>query len=261
MTNDAFWIPEGNDRFRATLHTQGPWSPSFQHGGPPAALLVRQIEHCAPREDMLLARISIDILGPVPIATLSATARIIRPGKSVELLEATLTHEERLVMRATAWRVKLPNQRPPADEPETMTGLPEQGNRPAQSSTDPSGFLAATEWRYIHGGYMEGRAAVWGRLRYPLIAGEDPSATQRLIAITDSANGISSRLDIRSWQFVPPELTIHCLRSLVGEWVGLDATTHVQAEGIGLTTANLFDEHGIVGRSAQALFIARRLEQ
>ena len=40
---------------------------------------------------------------------------------------------------------------------------------------------------------------------------------RRLIAITDSANGVSSRLDIKAWQFVPPELTLHCLRPMLGE--------------------------------------------
>jgi hypothetical protein len=257
---EAFWIPETEEHFRATLHTQGPWSPHFQHGGPPAALLVRQMERCAPRENMLLARISVDIWGPVPIALLSAHARVIRPGRSVELLEATLAHEGRLVMRATAWRVLGPDERPPADAPEPVPALPEAERRPAQAPAEPSGFIAATEWRYVRGGYLEGQATTWARLRYPLIAGEEPSPTQRLIAVTDSANGISSRLDIRSWQFVPPELTLHCLRPLVGEWIGLEAITHLQEEGIGLTTATLFDERGIVGRSAQSLFIARRKE-
>jgi hypothetical protein len=256
---DAFWIPERNGTFRATLHTQGPWSPHFQHGGPPAALLVRQMERCSPREDMMLARISIDILRPIPIGTLSAHAQIMRPGRSVELLEATLTHEERPVMHATAWRVGLPNARPPAEEPETAPALPAQENRPALVPEEMSGFIAATEWRYVSGGYMEGHATAWARLRYPLIAGEEPSPMQRLIAITDSANGVSSRLDIHEWQFVPPELTIHSLRPAVGEWLCLDAITHLQAEGIGLTTANLFDQHGLVGRSAQSLFIARRM--
>lgn len=256
---EAFWLQEGKDTFRATPYTQGPWSPDFQHGGPPAALLVRQIEACSPRADMMLGRVSIDILGPVPIATLTAQAHIVRPGRSVEMLEATLVHDGRAVMRATAWRVRLPNQRPPADVQELPPARPEQEQRPAASIAETtSGFLAATEWRYVSGGYLQGQATTWARLRYPLLADEETSPTQRLIAITDSANGVSSRLDIKAWQFVPPELTLHCLRPMLGEWVCLSATTHLQEEGIGLTTANLFDEQGLVGRSAQSLFIARR---
>src|SRR5258707_1725424 len=77
IMTEAFWIPEGNGMFRATIHTQGPWSPQFQHGGAPAALLVRQLEICSPREDMMLARVSIDILAPVPIASFTASATVL----------------------------------------------------------------------------------------------------------------------------------------------------------------------------------------
>jgi acyl-CoA thioesterase len=63
---------------------------------------------------------------------------------------------------------------------------------------------------------------------------------------------------MRSWQFIPPELTLHCLRPPVGEWICMDARTSLQAEGTGLTTANLYDERGLVARSAQTLLIAQR---
>ncbi len=112
MILPAFWIPESEQVFRATIHTQGPWNPQFQHGGPPAALLVRQMEQCAPRPEMVLARVTIDMLGPIPLATLRATARLVRPGRKVELLEASLEYEGRTLMRATGWRIQAPSARP-----------------------------------------------------------------------------------------------------------------------------------------------------
>jgi hypothetical protein len=258
----AFWIPEGNDVFRATIHTQGPWNPQVQHGGPPAALLVRQIELCAPRSDMMLARVTIDILGPVPIASLRAQARLVRPGRSVELLEATLEYEDRPVMRAAAWRIRVPPERPPVEETDYASSIPTQIADPTTTPDWNCGFLAASEWRFVRGSYAQpGAALAWTRLRYPLIAGETITPTQRLIAAADSANGIGSPLDIRSWQFIPPELTIHCLRPPVGEWICLDANTFLQAEGTGLATADLYDQRGLVGRSAQALFVARRAQE
>lgn len=256
MTEQAFWIPGEDGRFRATLHTQGPWSPEFQHGGPPAALLVRQMERCSPRPDMMLARVTIDILGPVPIALLSAQARVVRTGRSVEMLEATLIHEERPVMRAISRRVRLPNQRPPADEPVIPPALP--GPESLYVTDRHCGYFSATEWRVVTGSYQHGKGTVWMHQHYPLVANEEPSSLQRLVLAADSANGISSRLDIEEWQFIPTELTIHCLRVPRGEWVCLDAVTHLQAEGVGLTTADIYDQDGLVGRSAQSLFIANR---
>jgi Thioesterase-like superfamily len=262
MTTSAFWIPEGEHVFRATIHTQGPWNPQFQHGGPPAALLVRQMEQCAPRPEMVLARVAIDILGPIPLATLQATARIVRPGRRVELLEAFLEYEGRPVMHASGWRIQVPSMRPPVTETGTVPPLPLQEDDVTARPEWQCGFLAATEWRFVRGSYaLPGSAVVWTRLRYPLIEGEEVTPAQRLLAAADSANGISSPLDIRSWQFVPPELTVHCLRPPVGEWICLDARTQIQSEGVGLTTADLYDERGLVGRSAQALLISQRAEE
>ncbi|HEY3993236.1 MAG TPA: thioesterase family protein [Ktedonobacteraceae bacterium] len=259
MLDQSFWIPEGNDFFRATLHTQGPWNPEFQHGGPPGALLVRQLEQCSPRADMMLARVTIEILGPVPIASLRATARLTRPGRSVEFLEAVLEYEGRPVMRASGWRVHVPSERPPAPEPAQAPSLPPPEAASVLSPEWQCGFLAATEWRFVSGNYTSSGAAIgWTRLRYPLIAGEAATPAQRLIAAADSANGISSPLDIRSWLFIPPELTVHCLRPPLGEWICLDAITHLQAEGVGLATSTLYDERGLIGRSTQALLISQR---
>lgn len=259
MSDSAFWIPEGDDYFRATRHTQGPWNPQFQHGGPPGALLVRQMEQCKPRPDMLLARVTIEILGPVPIDRLRATARLLRPGRSVELLEAVLEHDGRPVMRAAGWRVRVSSERPPAPEIEQAPALPSSDATSTATPEWQCGFLSATEWRFVSGGYAQpGAATAWVRLRYPLVAGETTSPAQRLIASADSANGISSPLDIRSWLFIPPELTVHCLRSPAGAWICLEATTLLQSEGVGLTTSALYDERGLVGRSAQSLLISQR---
>ncbi len=262
MTAPAFWFPEGKDVFRATIHTQGPWDSRFQHGGPAAALLVRQIEECSPRPEMVLARVTIDILGPIPLAALRASARLVRPGQSVELLEASLEYDGRAVMRACGWRIVAPSVRPDVPQPGQAPPLPLDDAVVALPPEWQCGFLAATEWRFVSGSYgRPGAAVAWMRLRYPLIEGQATSPAQRLVAAADSANGISSLLDIRAWQFIPPELTVHCLRPPVGAWICLDATTHLQSEGVGLTTADLYDECSLVGRSAQALLVSPRAEE
>jgi hypothetical protein len=262
MIPPAFWIPESEQVFRATIHTQGPWNPQVQHGGPPAALLVRQMEQCAPRPEMVLARVTIDLLGPIPLAALRATARLVRPGRKVELLEASLEYEGRALMRATGWRIQAPSVRPEVQDTSNAPPMLSQEYTITPTPEWQCGFLAATEWRFIRGSYtLPGAAMGWTRMRYPLPEREATTPAQRLLVCADSANGISSSLDIRSWQFVPPELTVHCLRPPVGEWICLDASTHMQSEGVGLATANLYDKQGLVGRSTQALFISRREEE
>ena len=89
--SEAFYEPLGDGRFRSTGHTAGPWDVRSQHAGPPAALLGRALEGTEPREGTLLARVTFEILGPVPVAEVEVESRVLRPGRTVELLEAQLS--------------------------------------------------------------------------------------------------------------------------------------------------------------------------
>ena len=100
---DAFYIPDGDD-FVATVHTRGPWSPKHQHGGPPSALLARAIAAQAP--GLVVARITVDFLLPVPIDRLAVRVEILRAGAKVQRLVARLLHGERAVAHAIAALVR-----------------------------------------------------------------------------------------------------------------------------------------------------------
>jgi hypothetical protein len=254
----AFYEDLGDGRFHSTVHTTGPWDARYQHGGPPSALLARAIEQCRPRDDAMVARITVELLGAVPVTDLVVAARLARPGRSVELLEATMTCEDRLVARATAWRVKRTEGIAVPSRARTAPPLPDV----ADSREVPgwgSGYLQAMEWRWAVGHLVDpGPAVGWGRLREVLVEGEPPSPLQRVLALADSGNGASSELDIRGWHFINPELTVHLHREPVGEWVCLDATTVISDGGAGLATSVLSDLHGPIGVGAQTLLVQPR---
>ncbi len=89
---ESFFVQVGEGTFTATDFTRGPWDANAQHAGPPAALLGWAIEHRAgSRVDMRIARITFDILKPVPISTLTITTRIVHAGRSIEVVEATMS--------------------------------------------------------------------------------------------------------------------------------------------------------------------------
>ena len=82
--------------------------------------------------------------------------------------------------------------------------------------------------RFAAGGWDEpGPATVWTRLRVPVVAGEEPSRPQRVLAVADSANGVSAVLPFGDWLFINPELTVHLRRAARGEWICLDAETTI----------------------------------
>lgn len=260
---EPFYLPlDGPDgsRFHATGSTTGPWYADAQHVGPPSALLTRAMERLPGGSSLQLARVTVEVLGPVPAGEVEVGAEVERPGRSIELVAAQMSAGGRTVLRARGWRLATNDTTgvaagqadplPPPAEATPQTGRAE-GWLP--------GFLDAVEWRWLTGGPLgSGPGTAWLRQRVPLVAGEKPTPVQRLMVAADCANGVAARLDVREWLFVNTELTVHLHRTPVGEWIGVDATTVVGPTGAGTVSAVLHDEHGHTGRSAQALIVRPR---
>jgi hypothetical protein len=257
---EAFFVPLAPDRFRATELTQGPWGPGLQHAGPPAALLGRAVEGHSDRAGFQVARVTFEILRPPPMAELAVTTRLLRGGRSVELVEASLRAGEDEVMRATALRIRTADlELPDGLVPGPRLPGPAAGRvMPFFPTGQEVGYHTAMEFRFVAGSFLElGPATVWARMRHPLVAGEAPSPLSRVLIAADSGNGVSATLDFQQWRFINPDLTVYLLRPPAGEWVAVEAATTVAA-GVGLADTTLHDEQGPIGRSAQALFIDRR---
>ena len=257
--SEAFYEPVADGRFAATKHTVGPWSPDSQHLGPPSALLTRALQRCAPREEFTIARITVEILGPVPVAELEVRAEVQRPGRAVEMLGAELIANGRAVARATAWRIATTDTTEVAvTTVEPMAPLADAVEVYAPTQWG-DGYLNAMEWQAVRGDWQTpGPAASWARQRVALVDGEEPDGLQRLMAVADSGNGLSNWLDIRRWMFINTELSVHLLREPQGEWIGLDAQTAIGPTGLGIAGSVLHDRHGQVGRGAQELLVRRR---
>jgi Thioesterase-like superfamily len=265
----SFYIPLGDDVWRATAHTTGPWDAGAQHGGPPSALLGRAMLRCQPRPEMMIARFTCEILRSIPVGDITVTARVARPGRSVELLEATASADSREVARAAAWRVlragspAVPPRQPPPPPLPGEPSAPGASGAPAASTARPAGwvdgYMSAIEWRRVTGGFgIPGPGTVWTRMRYPLVPDEEPAPLERVLVSADSGNGVSAELDIGRWLFINPELTVHLHREPAGEWICLDAATAITPGGAGLATSSLSDLDGPVGVAAQSLLITPR---
>jgi hypothetical protein len=252
--------------YRAREHTMSPWDRRMQHGGPPSALLAHAIERAYPRDDLRIAKIAFDFLGPIPIAELAVRTNVLRPGKRIELIEAALSFEGRDVVAARAWRIAVtPNLEasmpPHRIERDLPPPLPERDFESASLAASLADwpYQDSIEWRFVRGGGGAlGPAAVWTRVRLPLVDGRAIAPLERLLVVVDSANGISAELPMTAWQFVPPGLTVAVHRHPRGEWTYLEASTTVGDDGIGLTEARYADAFGALGAGSQPLLVAAR---
>ena len=260
---DAFYERDG-DLFRATELTRGPWDPGAQHAGPPAALLGWAVERLPETSEFQVGRLTFEILRSVPIAPVRVEARVARPGRRVQMVEAELSDASggEVLMRARGWRIRtakldLPGEALLASQPPAP---PEDGNDAEFFPTEQEhGYHSAMEIRFVAGGFLEpGPATAWLRMRQPLVAGEEPTPLQRTLIAADVGNGISAALDFRRFLFINVDLTVHFERMPAGEWVCVDAVTRPQPSGIGTAESVLSDQRGRIGRAAQSLLLAQR---
>jgi hypothetical protein len=259
LMDGTFYEQLAEDRYLATEHTAGPWSDKTQHMGPPAALLARELERCEPRPGHAFSRLTFEVLGAVPVGELTVKAMVERSGRAVDLLAAELCVGDRTMVRARAWRLTQNDTAQVAGGAPAALQPPDTAPAMRIPAEFGEGYLAATEWRSLSGGMTgTGRATVWGQPRVALVAGEEATPLQRLCAIADSGNGVSNRLDIRTWMFINTELTIHLHRRPAGEWFALDAETIVGPTGMGIASSVLHDSDGPIGRAAQSLLIRAR---
>ena len=256
----AFYERLDEGLFRATPATVGPWSPELQHAGPPAALLAHVMERLDPRPGARIARISVEILGPVPVGPMRVSATVERPGKRVQLLSARAEVNGREALRALAWQLSAEPGRSPAIGPrEPAPPLPPPQPQRFFPGLPTFPYGEALEWRFTEGHFAEpGPATVWARCRIPLVAGEPLTGLTRLVTMVDSANGISWELPLGRFTFVPVDLNVVLRRMPGGEWVGMAATTSVEEDGLGMVQTRLFDAAGTVGTSLHTLFVAPR---
>jgi Thioesterase-like superfamily len=263
MPTSAYAATDG-DTYRSSALTRGPWHPDHQHAGPPIALVCRAVERAALEHGLThVSRLTANLLRPVPIGELAVEVATDYAGRNAAHYSARLIAGEKEVARFTAlvqreYDVTLPDNLPGHPAPMAPQGPDESPIATFPFAGKQAGYADLVETRVARGLFFNGPCATWFRLRYPLLEGETPSVYQRVAVAADSGNGISAILDFARFSFVNSDLTINLLRRPQGEWICLDARTHLGSNGCGLAESMLFDVHGLVGMATQSLSIRSR---
>ncbi|HVX23265.1 MAG TPA: thioesterase family protein [Acidimicrobiales bacterium] len=241
----ALYVPDGA-RFVPTVYAQGPWDANAQFGGAPNALVATLVERTPALAPMQLARLTTDLMRPVPLQPITAEVRVVREGKKIQVVAVSLLADGIEVVRSTALRLRradlglegLPDGREPVALP---------GPRPVDADPfppEPHGGRLATE--YLHeatgGHYFD---PTWVRLRVDVIAGERPLPVARVAHAADLASGGPHRFTVPvTW--INADLTVNMVREPAGDWLQIDGGGWVGGHGLGQAQAVMSDTGGVV---------------
>ncbi len=243
--------------YRPTSHAGGAWSNDELHMAPVSGAIVDAIDRfiaAGTSKPMTVARISFDILGKLPATDFDVDVRVMRPGRTIELLEAVLTSQGRPTINARVWLLADHDTSKVAGGQLRRLPHPDKLTPSRLTGEWPGGYISSLDVRYC-GEPSAGRGQAWVSTDVDLVAGQQTSDLAQFVGLVDTANGVAVRQSPTEWMFPNVDLTIHLHRQPRGRWVGLDTSVTFGPTGHGLTSTVLHDLDGPVGMAEQMLTV------
>ena len=218
------------------------------HGGAPSALFAHVCEQHDPGPAGFVARVTVELLRPVPLVPLTMRVRTIRPGRKVQWLEAALLDaDEREMTRATVLRLR-------SDDVDTSgsVGIVADAPPPPDAGGAAAAFVRPGRRRLLERARRADRARATGPSPARASRGSGCAARSsraktlspcsRAAAAADFGSGVGNPLRFTHATAINADVTIALHRHPVGEWVCLESGAWVNPHGVGLAETRLHDE-------------------
>ncbi len=264
--------PSGPIRLTATEYGRGPWDAGLLHGGAVVGVAAWAVERvilstvgptvadrAAPAVGpSLCARLTVELLRPVPCRELVVTATPVRIGRRVAVVDAAILDGNDgvtvLARASSQWVAPAPGWDGPGLAPPPRPIEPSEPWIGELTYPRPGFNCDVAELRYVSGSNEQsGPAIIWARLTSPIVAGEVPSPFLTVATLADLAAAAGFERGPADEAFINPDLTLQLSRPPRGEWVALDARTHRSSGRAGFNEAIVFDDDGPIGRVLQSL--------
>lgn len=254
MSENAFqfaWFQQSPAGFDPLPLAQSLWRADQMHGVAVSGLLARALEQAvteAGRTELVPARYHVDLFRPARMITTTASARVVREGPRLVLLDAVVEQDGEVVARAGATFLA-----PSANAPGEVWSAP--GERPVPPPADvlpPPGehhvpiFASAAGWSDNFADHQNtGRHQTW-QTAIPIVAGEECTPFQAVASIADATSMVTN-WGARGVEHINTDIDLALCRLPDSNRLGLRAADHLAADGIAVGTAEVFDSSGSLG--------------
>ncbi|WP_431816983.1 acyl-CoA thioesterase domain-containing protein [Gordonia jacobaea] len=271
-----------HDVVTPTSYALSLWAPGTLNGPAVCALAAHRVEQQFGEDGFRPARFTIDMFKVAREVPTFTRGRIVRAGRRIRVAELDVVQfgvastgdsdagdssaEEVVVARATTvflrtsanppgTRWRRPDEavtfRPPTEpigDSDVMSRFssdtPEAGV-PEADAPDAAGASNGA-WNTDMGAHQNGgRKRLWSH-PLPAIDGEQVTAFVKAVTAAESTSLVTN-WGSSGIGFINCDLTVELARLPQGDWVGVEADSHIESDGISIGTAGLFDSHGMFG--------------
>lgn len=263
MEHPAFFAIDGDGRYVPTARARSLWSDTMVTGPAVVAALARAAEVDHGADGFVPVRFTVDLFAPVPFEPLTVETRAVRTGNRIRVADAWLLQDGETVARASLIQLRRGEPAPGRSwQPERVLPVPEQV-ADAPLSPGERGFFGsgggAVSWSHDKSDHQNaGRKRLWLR-PLDVVVGESATPFQRAATLGESTSFMAHWGDA-GMAYINADLTIALARLPRTDDFGVEADTHINAEGVAVGSATLYDRDGVFGTgTVVALANARRL--
>ena len=239
----AFYFESDGPNFSPTSLARGPWSPDMLHGRLLGGLAARSLEAQYGDDGWRAARLTVDLFRPAAMAPVQITIEPVREGRKVRVIDALITCDGHEVGRVSAVFLVT------SEDPPGNIWRPDHEPWPDPDSVTHDGTTGAAEhngwlFRVVEGGMGTGEhSRVWTNDTVALVEGETMSPLVRAAVSGDIACPLVNFSD-EGLYYINADYTMLLGRYPVGDWIGVESSEQIQAGGISIAMATMYDEQG-----------------
>ena len=232
--------------------TNGPWGQTM--GGQIVGGLLGWALDRHGDDDLQPARLTVDLLRPVPIAPVSIETSIQREGRRIKLVDAALLQNGQVVARASAlflrrssepegqvWSTPVAMPPMPANSEQLESEVPFGIWTASATSRPGTAGMPPLEWEQA--GVQK---FAWTHIFRPMVAGHPLTPFTRAAFAGDIISSLT-HWSTAGLRYINADYTVAISRLPEGEYIGLAAQSYYGNDGVGAGSATLFDSAGPIG--------------
>lgn len=239
-----------DDQLVPTPISQSMWSREQMHGVAVSGALARGLESKLAeigRTDLHPARYTVDLFQPAKMAPCTVVTEVVREGRRLCLIDASLMQDGVRVARASCIFLK------PSESPSGVVWTPDDHPTPPPEEVVPVSdaprvpfFNSQAAWSQSFPEHQNaGRKTTW-QAGLPVVLGEEGTPFQSVAAIADATSMVVN-WGTEGVQYINTDITLALARPPVSREIGLSATDRVEVDGIAVGTVEVFDRAGPLG--------------